>query len=159
MTKRVHQGTAIGGMVFAAAVMVMSLELQFYTKLGPGPGFFPFILAGIFGFLSLMWLIQVSMKKDSEGEKKFLPNKAGLLRVGIVALSLVLVRLLMNALGYPLTMFLFLFGLTVGLGKRKPLEAGIVAAVGSVGVYYLFGKVVGLLLPASSIPFLAAIGL
>jgi putative tricarboxylic transport membrane protein len=146
-------------MAFAAAVMVMSLELQFYTRLGPGPGFFPFILAGIFGVLSLAWLIQVTLKKDGEGGKKFLPDRAGLLRVGAIAAALILVRLLMNALGYQLTMFLFLFGLTVGLGKRKPLEAGIVAVIGSVGVYYLFGKVIGLLLPASSISFLAAIGL
>lgn len=159
MTKRVHQGTAIGGIAIAIAIIVGSLELQFYTRLGPGPGFFPLILAVIFGILSLVWLIQSTVYKSESGEKKFLPDKAALARIGAIVVSLVGVRILMSPLGYQLTMFIFLFILIKFLGKRKLVETVIVSLFGSVGVYYLFGKVLGLLLPTSSIAFLAAIGL
>ncbi len=159
MTKRVHQGTAIGGIAIAISIIVGSLELQFYTRLGPGPGFFPLILAVIFGILSLVWLIQSTVYKSESGEKKFLPDKAALARIGAIVVSLIGVRILMNPLGYQLTMFMFLFILIKFLGKRKLVETVIVSLFGSVGVYYLFGKVLGLLLPTSSIAFLAAIGL
>lgn len=159
MTKRVHQGTAIGGIAIAIAIVVGSLKLQFYTRLGPGPGFFPLILAVIFGVLSLVWLIQSTVRKSESDEKKFLPDKAALARIGAIAIGLIGVRVLMNPLGYQITMFIFLFALIKLLGKRKLLETTIVSLFGSVGVYYLFGKVLGLLLPTSSIAFLAAIGL
>ncbi|HEY9053585.1 MAG TPA: tripartite tricarboxylate transporter TctB family protein [Rectinemataceae bacterium] len=159
MVKRAYQATAIGCIVFAIAIMAGSLELQFYTKLGPGPGFFPFILASIFGVLSIVWLIQSTVRKTESGSKRFLPDKHALIRISAIAAGLLGVSLLMEPLGYQLTMFIFLFSLITLLGKRKILEAAIVSILGSVGVFYLFGKVLGLILPTSSIAFLAAIGL
>ena len=159
MTKRVHQGTAIGGVAFGAAVMAGALELQFYTRLGPGPGFFPFILGAIFALLSLSWFVQCTVRKSGSDSKPFLPDKAALFRVGAIIAGLVGIRLFMNLLGFQITMFLFLFLLVKFLGGRKPVESALVSLAGSVGVYLLFGKVLGLMLPPSGIPFLAAVGL
>ncbi|TXT45922.1 MAG: hypothetical protein FD137_1348 [Spirochaetes bacterium] len=159
MVKRAYQTTALGGVVFAIAIMAGSLKLQFYTKLGPGPGFFPFILASIFGVLSLILFIQTTVQKSTPNEKKFLPDSAALMRIAIIVVSLIGVRICMELLGYQLTMFIFLFLLIKFLGKRKLVETALVSIFGSVGVFFFFGKVLGLLLPTSSIAFLAAIGL
>lgn len=159
MTKRVHQGTAIGGVAFAAAVMAGALKLQFYTKLGPGPGFFPFILGGIFGLLSLAWFVQCSTRKSDTDSKRFLPDGAAMIRVGAIVAGLIGIRLFMDLLGFQISMFLFLFCLVKFLGERKLVESAVVSLVGSVGVYLLFAKVLGLMLPASGISILAAIGL
>lgn len=159
MTKRVHQGTAIVGIIFAIMVMAGSMRLQFYTRLGPGPGFFPFILSAMFCLLSFAWLVQCSISRSDTDSRKFLPGKAAMLRVGGIIVALFGVSSLMDLLGFQISMFLFLFCLVRFLGKRKPLETTIVSVAGSVGVYLLFGKLLGLVLPASGIAFLAAIGL
>lgn len=159
MNKNVHQGTAIACFLFAAVIMVQSLDLQFYTKLGPGPGFFPFILSSIFAVLSLVWFIQTTLKKASEEKGRFLPDRPALLRVAIVVAAVLSAALLMDLLGYQVTMFVFLFVLIKFLGKQNSLVTTIVSISGSVGIFHLFGKVLSLLLPTSTLPFLAVLGL
>lgn len=159
MTQRVQQGTAAGCVIFAGWVMMESLKLQFYTKLGPGPGFFPFILGGVFGLLSAAWFIQIAMSKSRKDEKSILPDRAALLRVLAILAGLAAVALLMDTLGFQLSMLIFLFVLIKFLGKQKPVVTTIVSLAGSVGIFHLFGKFLDLSLPTASIPFLAAIGL
>jgi hypothetical protein len=50
-------------------------------------------------------------------------------------------------LGFPLTTFLFLLGFTRLAGARQPLLLPVVSALGTVGLLYLFVKVVYLPLP------------
>jgi len=159
MNKNVHLGTAIGFFLFAAVIMVQSLELQFYTNLGPGPGFFPFILSSIFAVLSLVWFMQSMRDTSSETKRRFLPDRAALLRIGVVIVAVSCAALVMDLIGYQLAMFIFLFVLIKFLGKQKYLVTTIVSLAGSVGIFHLFGKVLSLLLPTSTLPFLAVLGL
>ena len=167
MTTRMQQGTAIGGIIFAAAVVVESMQLQFFTKLGPGPGYFPLLLGALFGGLSFVWLLQMAFAKSGRsGPKAEVSAEAkepreikSFVRVLFVIIAMLGVVILMDILGYQITMFLFLFTLTKFLGRQKILPTLIVALLGSVGTFYVFGKFLDLLLPTTSIPILASIGL
>jgi len=163
MVKRINLATAIGCIALSLFVIVESLQLEFYTKLGPGPGFFPLILGAIFGFLGLVWLVQIVLRKKAapkEGEEeKLFPDKGGKMRILMIVVSLLAVAALMEFLGYQISMFLFMFFLVRFQGKRKTYVALLASLVGSVGIFYLFGAALDVQLPASSVPFLARIGL
>ena len=65
--KRAHQVTAVVCLVFAAFVMRRSLGMRLHTPLGPGPGFFPFWLAVIFGGLAMVMLAQATLGRSAAG--------------------------------------------------------------------------------------------
>jgi len=64
--QRIHQAAALFFLAFSAFVVWESWNLEYYTHLGPGAGFFPLWLGVIMGGLSLIWLIQVSGHEAGE---------------------------------------------------------------------------------------------
>jgi putative tricarboxylic transport membrane protein len=65
----------------------------------------------------------------------------------------------MNLLGFQLTMFFFLVFLLMVLGRQALWVTLVVALLGSVGVYRLFGGYLDVSLPAAGVKFLANLGL
>lgn len=157
--RKIQLGTAITCVVFAGLVMHQSLKMQFYTRLGPGPGFFPFILAGIFGGLALAWFVQAWAARQSAEERSIVPEKDALLRVASILVCLGGVAYLMEALGFQLAIFLFLFLLTRFLGKQPLIVTTLASLAGSFGVFHTFSKMLDVPLPSASIHFLASFGL
>jgi len=157
--QRIHQSSALVFLAVAAFVMWQSWSLEYYTKLGPGPGFFPFWLGAVLGGLALIWLVQVSLPAGRPKEGAFLPERSGILRILAILVALGAMSGLMDLLGFQLTMFLFLGYLVRVLGRQPLWLTAIVALVGSVGVYYVFGGYLDVQLPAASIALLAKLGL
>jgi len=143
----------------SAYVVWESWNLEYYTNLGPGGGFFPFWLGVVMGGLSLVWLVQVSGSKGSLPDTVFLPERLGLGRILSTIAALVAMAGFMNLLGFQLTMFLFLIFLLLVLGRQGILVTLIVALLGSAGVYHMFGRFLDVPLPAATIKFLANLGL
>ena len=56
-------------------------------------------------------------------------------------------------------MFLFLLFMLMILGRQTIWMTLIIALVGSVGVYHLFGRYLDVQLPTASLTFLANLGL
>lgn len=158
MTKKTQLSAAAGCVAFAIGVVMESLKLQFYTKLGPGPGFFPCILGGLFGLCSIIWLIQIFMENPENNDEQQ-ATKTGLSSVIVILVGLAAVAFLMDIIGFQLSLFLFLFILIKFLGEQKLVLTTIISIFGSVGVYYLFSKLLDLALPNATILFLGAIGL
>jgi putative tricarboxylic transport membrane protein len=73
--------------------------------------------------------------------------------------ALVLTALLMDVLGYQLTMFLFFLFMLLFIGKQPIWMSLVIAVIGSVGVFYLFGKFLDVRLPLSSLSLIAQLGL
>ena len=73
--QRIHQAAALFFLAFSAFVVWESWNLEYYTQLGPGAGFFPLWLGVIMGGLSLIWLVQVSGRKGRPGGRR-LPSGA-----------------------------------------------------------------------------------
>ena len=143
----------------AAFVMWQSWGLEYYTKLGPGPGFFPFWLGVGLAALVAVWLAQVSRPAGRPKEGAFLPERSGLLRIGTILAALGAMAACMDLLGFKLAMFLFLGFLLRIVGRQSWWVTAVVTLLGSVGVYHVFGRYLDVQLPAASIALLARFGL
>ncbi len=157
--QRIHQATALCFLAFSGLVMWASWGLDYYTKLGPGSGFFPFWLGVATGGLSFVWLIQVSLRSGRPDDVPFLPERAGIGRILAILAAMGMMAGFMDLLGFQLMMFAFIFFLLMVLGQQRLWLTLVIALVGSVGVYHLFSRYLDVQLPAATVNFLALMGL
>ena len=158
--KRKHQSAAVGLFAFSAYLMGESWNnMEYYTPLGPGAGFFPFWLGALLGGLGIVWLVQVSRRSGNTEEGPSLPSRGGIVRILSIIVSVAAVSALMNLLGFQLTMFVFMIFMLMILGRQTIWTTLIIALVCSVGVYHVFGRYLDVQLPAASLSFLANLGL
>jgi putative tricarboxylic transport membrane protein len=121
--------------IFLAA-LVTSLDYSLTDALGPGPGFFPFWLSLIGAALTLAILIQ-NVRSSDPGER-LLPDRPAMLRGAGVILALALAAMLLEPLGFRLTMAMFIAVLLLWLGARSAVAIALTAAAGSFGVFHVF---------------------
>ncbi len=157
--QRIYQTAALCFIGLSVFVVWESWNLEYYTMLGPGPGFFPLWLGLAMGGLSLVWLVRVSGRSGGPKDVAFLPQRAGLVRILSVLAALVGMAGLMNLFGFQLMMFLFLVFLLLVLGRQALWLTFVVALLGSVGVFHLFGGYLDVPLPVATVKLLANLGL
>ncbi len=157
--RRVNQAAGLIFFFGSVLVMIESRNLEYYTRLGPGPGFFPLWLSGILAALSAVWLIQVSRQPSESMEDGFIPVGGGALRIVSILGALTLMGLLVDTVGFQVTALIFLLFLLLVLGRQNLALTAVIAVAGSLGLYYLFTSYLDVSLPASTIPFLADLGL
>ena len=157
---RKHQIAALCFLAFSAYLMWDSWNnMEYYTPLGPGAGFFPFWLGALLGGLGIVWLVQVSRRSGNTEEGPSLPPRGGIVRILSIIVSVAAVSALMDLLGFQLTMFVFMIFMLMILGRQTIWTTLIIALVCSVGVYHVFGRYLDVQLPAASLSFLANLGL
>ncbi|OLM13502.1 Tricarboxylate transport protein TctB [Pseudonocardia sp. Ae717_Ps2] len=155
----------------SVVVVVASLGLGLWAPLGPGPGFFPLLLGGLLGVLSVLWALEevragrtrpvaTSMPDDEvDGLDPELDEQPLRMRqVATIVGSLVVLAILMPLIGYQLSMLLFLVFHLRFVGHRRWLLTAAIAAIGSFGVFSLFTRVLSVNLPAASLDFLRVLG-
>jgi putative tricarboxylic transport membrane protein len=155
--RRAHQIAAFCFVIFSAAVVWGSFSLEYYTKLGPGAGFFPFWLGVVMGTLSVIWFVQLSAARVQHSIA--VPDRAGIVRIVAIVGSLTVATLLMNLLGFQVVMFLLLVFLLMALGRQPLWLTVVIALAGSVGVYRVFVGYLDVQLPVASLASLAGLGL
>lgn len=153
-------GVIVAGVIgiVGIATAVSSFSLGLWTRLGPGPGFFPLILGFLLCAGGVFWgreqwkgLVEEDV---DEGEER-----NGPLRILSIGGSIIIAALLLELLGFQITMLLFLvFHLRI-LHRVRWLIAVPVTLLGSFGTFVLFHVLLAVHLPTSSIPFLAGLGL
>lgn len=149
--RRSYLVVAILLLLLALFVGAESLTLRYYTALGPGPGFFPFWLAIALGAAAIGMLLQTMLKKTQEPmPEDFFPTRAGLIKMGAVALAMVGTIALLEPLGFRLTLLLMYLFLLWSLGQRGCIVTPLVALAGSFGVYHLFVHWLNVPLPVGS---------
>lgn len=146
--------------IFSIVIVVASLSMEYYSSIGPGPGFFTFWLSLILGLLSIGWMFQEFRRKPKEGDEKktLFPRGKSLVHELEILGAMVFMALFMDILGFQISMFLFLAFLLLILGKVNKTTTLIISLVGSVGLFYLFTGWLDVQLPHSSLAFLSAIG-
>lgn len=147
--KRAHQ---IAGLAFLALALFLgwhATRLQYYSPLGPGPGFFPAWLCGIFAVLALIVLLGATRTATSAGS--FWPEREAWVPILAVIGGLVFVVLAIGALGYVATMLLFYLWLVVMLGNRNLLIIGAVTVAGGFGTYAVFSRFLKQALPSGTL--------
>ncbi len=119
--------------------LVTSLGYSLTDALGPGPGFFPFWLSLIGALLSAAILLQVTVAETDATESLSLaPDRQVALQAIGVLVALVAAALLLEPLGYRLTMLPFIAGVLLVLGARSPIAIALTALAGSLGVFHVF---------------------
>ncbi len=136
-------------LVFCLFAIWQSLLLSLTDRLGPGPGFFPFWL-GLIGALLAAALLITTFREaadPSDAETRILPHGEGGKRWLFIVLLLAAVTLVMDFVGFRLSMLVFNAVLVIGLGERRWLPIVLFSVLGSFGVYYVFTTWLDVLLP------------
>lgn len=151
--KRPYQVTGLVIVVFAIAVMYESLQLAYYTKLGPGPGYFPFWVGVIVGMLGSAMVYAATIRGADPLPQDFVPSRSGIIKLAVVLAVLVWTIVMMKPLGFRLTTLVFFGALLPVLGYAKWIKVITVSLVGSFGIFYVFDTVLGMSLPIGILGF------
>lgn len=119
----------------SATVFLGTLELPYWTDFTPGPAFLPRWIAGAGVFLSVILLVQAWRVG---GAKPEWPDKAGAIRVGLTTAGLILCVPLAPYIGFIAVGFLFMFGMMVGILRRKLVPSLLTAAFTGGLLYIVF---------------------
>jgi len=135
---------------FALSIGVLLLALQepYKDKLAFGPAFFPVWISIVTGIASLALFAQTTWGKaavDSLGG--FLPDREAIRPILIILAFLAGCVLLLDLLGFRISLFLFLLFLPQLLGARNWRASLIFALCGSFGIFYIFTSWLNVLLP------------
>lgn len=150
------------GLAFLALsiyVMVGAVALEYYTPIGPGPGFFPFWLAAVLAVLTVIWLVRVFLGPREPLPEGFFPSRSASIQIISVLGALICFVFLAEILGFRITMLGFLLFVLYVPGRQSALMAIAIAIAGSFGAYYLFHDLLGIHLPFATIGFLENLGL
>lgn len=150
------------GLVFlglSVHVMIGSIDLEYFTDVGPGPGFFPFWLGAIMATLTTVWLIKVYFGPRAPIARGLIPSREGALRLLAVLGALVFYAAFSEVLGFRLTMLAFLMFILYVPGQQPLILSAVIAVIGSFGSYFLFHDLLGIHLPFASISALEDLGL
>jgi putative tricarboxylic transport membrane protein len=125
-------------LLFGAFVIYESLQISYYgSDFGPGPGFFSFWLGVLVVVLSLIELGK-TLGRAEPLPPGFFPDRAGLFRMLSLIGALVGALLLLERLGFSLTMLLFCLFLLRILGRQPWWLTAVLALAGSFGTSFVF---------------------
>ncbi len=145
--KRPYQITALVLFLFAIFVGYKSLQLKFYTSLGPGPGFFPLWLSLALAGLAGAMFYQSTLGKPEPMAPDFFDSKLGYLRALAICGAWIWATVMLVPLGYRLTMLVFFPSLLLSLGRVKWTTILLFTVIGSLLAYDVFMLVLRVNLP------------
>jgi len=158
--RRAYQVTALLFAALAALVLLLVRDLAYYSSfIGPAAGFFPFWLGLLLAILSLIWLVEVSVRPVPPIEPGFIPERSGVRRIVAIVGALTVFAAVVDTVGFAVSAFAFLVFLLVVLGRQGLPVTLAVSVTGSFGLSYVFRDWLQVPLPASSLELLRGLGL
>ena len=116
-----------------------SFKYDYMTMYTPGPGFHPFWLGICLGLLSLYLLVDTCRRKERKEEtQSYLPEKKGLIRLGLIVLITAMLALLMTRLGFVLSSFIFIVLILFVLEKFRIAKSIFYGAAMSGAIFLIF---------------------
>lgn len=133
-------------MVLFAGTAFLSSKLPLMDALGPGPGFFPLILAILGMALTAALIVGLVRKTEGPGvmaddptaDEDFLPDRAAMFRIAALVVLLIAAFTALDPVGYRITSFFFITLVLLVLGARNYVAILAVAFVLSFGVFHSF---------------------
>ncbi len=139
--------------------------LQYWTEgsvIGPGSGYFPFWICVILSALTIYWLIQITIRPGEKIPKDFIPPRHEGMLVLAIFMDMILFIAILDYIGFPVAMFIFLMVMVVALGERT-LRHTIYYAIFSVALtaffVVVFGQWLEVAFPKTGIGVLKTLGL
>ena len=115
-----------------------SMQIEYWWKFGPGPGFLPLWASLIMIFGGCLLLVQALRKKKSDKQRSGPQQTKRIGNVVVVGSLTVLTAIVMIYLGFNIAIFLFMAIMVHMLGKyRWYITLGTAAAV-TISFYILF---------------------
>jgi putative tricarboxylic transport membrane protein len=151
--RRAYQLSGLAALVAAAFLGYQASGLTYYTRLGPGPGFFPRWLCGILALLALGVIARATWSEDDAASHIPVPDRQATLRIGVVVAALFAVAMVTTTLGFRLTMMAFYLTVIGALGRWRWVETPVLAVLGSFATYYVFVEWLRLPLPVGVFGF------
>ena len=134
--------TTVWGLLvaFGAFIVYESLKHNYYgSDFGPGPGFFSFWLGILLILLSAAQIALIWRRPREPLPGGFIPDREGVKRMLSIIGALVISLLLLNTLGFSLTMLGFCVFLLRRLGRQPWWLTLPLSISASFGMTYLFG--------------------
>ncbi len=126
-------------MGISAWLILESLQFDYHSKFGPGPGFEPFWLGVILAVLAVFLFINTVVRKGrKEGEKAMLPGWPSLGRLAVIMVAMAGFALIMGAFGFILTVFIFVAVLLFALEGVSLLKSVCYGALFSGFIFLVF---------------------
>ncbi len=137
--KKADRIFGIIGLGLALWCYLESARLDYRTEFTPGPGFLPFWLGVALAVLSCYLIADSFLRKPGpKDDAKLLPPKHALLRVGGIMALLLGVRVLMDTLGFPLTLFVFTTAIFFLLERYSIVKSAALGVAYSGVTWFIF---------------------
>jgi len=149
---RAYQVVSLVFLVLGLFVLYQSALLRFFSRLGPGPGFFGVWLGGLLAVLAVILFVQNTLPRWRPTEPiEVLPPPEVRSRLALTIATLPVTVLLLPLLGFRLTVLGLCLLLLVVVGRQPWWVAAAVGLPSSFGIYYLFTTWLGVVLPVGAI--------
>ncbi|HSV93075.1 MAG TPA: tripartite tricarboxylate transporter TctB family protein [Desulfobacterales bacterium] len=145
--KRPYQLTALVLFFLSGVIAYESLQLKYYTTLGPGPGFFPLWLSLALAALAVAMFYQSTFRDSGPRPADFWDSKKGYLRAFAMCIAWIWATVMLERLGYRLTMLVFFPLLLLTLGRVRWWAVILISLLGSVAAFYVFSLGLSVHLP------------
>jgi len=121
-------------------LIIESLQFDYLSEFGPGPGFEPFWLGIILAILGIALLVNTFVRQAGEEDHKpRLPGVTALGRVGLIMLLMAGLAFGLNTLGFVITVFLFIALIMFTLEHFSILKSMFYGIMLSGSIYLIFG--------------------
>ncbi|KAA0971643.1 tripartite tricarboxylate transporter TctB family protein [Aureimonas fodinaquatilis] len=144
-------------LLVGAVLIQQGLKLQYYSRLGPGAGFFPIWIGGLLVVLCVIGLI-VNFRDLREGPPVYASDASPWRMVAMLA-SLGLLWWCIELFGFRLSVFAYMLIAPLLITRVSFLAIIPTAVLASFGAAYVFETWLYVRLPPAQIPALAALGL
>jgi putative tricarboxylic transport membrane protein len=136
--RRCNLAVGILLLILSISVISASRDLVYDVEFSPGAGFFPVWLGIALLILSLILILNSTILKFYLTEDNPLPGKTAVLRVILILGSLLVGILLLEPIGFLVTMFFFVAFLLIFLEKYRWYSGALISAVMVSAVYGIF---------------------
>lgn len=136
-------------LALAAGIVLGTAELPYWDGTTPGAGFFPTWVAGAAVLLAVVML--AAQLRGGGDASLDLPDRTGLLRVGLMVASMVAMVLASPVIGMVPAVALFIAFLLIVVLRQPLVPSLLTTAIVAVGIEGIFVRWLGVPLPA---PFL-----
>ncbi len=146
----------IGGIItifFGLIAITQSIQLDYWSPFGPGPGFVPLWCSIFIVFGGVLLIIQALGKRAVPARAIDATKLKRLTGVGSVAGLTVAAAVVMNIIGFTLSMFLFMATM-MGFSRKHKWSVVFATAAGvAISFYFVFYKWLQVPLPKGFVGF------
>jgi putative tricarboxylic transport membrane protein len=136
----------VGGLLvlFGVSIAIYSFSWPYYTKLGPGPGFFPFWTAVLLTVLGLMIAVTniISLKRARASmqyiDREPLFKSSEIKRISIIIFALCMSSALLTSLGFTISLSLLSIFLLQIIGKWGWIKSIVLSVIFTAGLFWAF---------------------